>query len=53
MPPKRQPTKKAKEFIAKKISKIIKEGKPPKQAVAIAFSMASKQYPSVQIKKKK
>lgn len=33
-----------KAFIRKKVSKNIKEGKPPKQAVAISFSQARKKF---------
>lgn len=34
------PSKKAQGFISHKISKLMHEGKPSKQAVAIAYSMA-------------
>lgn len=35
-------TKKAREFVSKKIVKLHKEGKSPKQAIAIALDMARK-----------
>ena len=39
-------------FISKKISKNIKEGKPPKQATAIAFSQARKKFGNSRLKRK-
>lgn len=37
---------KRKEWVSNKIKKLVEEGKPMKQAVAIAISMASKKFGS-------
>jgi len=46
---KRMP-KKIRTFIARKISKNVKEGKPKSQAIAIAFSQARKKFPKQRAK---
>ena len=43
MPPKvKKPTKKAQEFIGKKIGILMREGRPQSQAIAIAYDLARK-----------